>query len=80
MQVREVLRVLQQHPLRPKDLEEKTLLLAQDIIEMVGIAKGKAAYKLAKEQLSSGKARAKMQEIIQVQRGNPEVTSETLEL
>lgn len=80
LQVREVLRVLQQHPLRPKDLEEKTLLLAQDLIEMVGLAKGKVAYKLAKEQLTSGKARAKMQEIIQVQRGNPEITSEALEL
>lgn len=61
-------------------MEEKTLLLAQDLIEMVGLAKGKVAYKLAKEQLTSGKARAKMQEIIQVQRGNPEITSEALEL
>lgn len=53
LQVREVLRVLQQHPERPQDLEDKTLHLAAKIIEMVGMAKGKDAYKLAYGQLIS---------------------------
>jgi hypothetical protein len=35
LQVREVLRVLQQHPLRPMDLENKVILLASKIIENV---------------------------------------------
>lgn len=53
MQVREVLRVLQQHPERASDLEHKALHLAAQIIEMVGRAKGKAALQLATEQLTS---------------------------
>ena len=53
LQVREVLRVLQQHPQRPKDLEEKALHLCVKIIEMVGLAKGKEAKKLAYGQLVS---------------------------
>lgn len=35
MQVREVLRVLQQHSERPMDLENKVILLASKIIEEV---------------------------------------------
>ncbi|MEI8009486.1 MAG: hypothetical protein WCI00_09370 [bacterium] len=53
LQVREVLRVLQQHPNRPTDLEKKALYLATRIIEMVGMAKGKDAQKLAYGQLVS---------------------------
>jgi thymidine phosphorylase len=81
LQVREVLRVLQQHPLRPGDLEKKAVYLASKIIELVGMAKGKEALKLAYGQLVSGKARKKMQEIIKVQHGrNPDIRSEKLEL
>ncbi|MEI8092084.1 MAG: hypothetical protein WCG98_08030 [bacterium] len=53
LQVREVLRVLQQHPDRPTDLEEKALHLCVKIIEMVGLAQGKEAKKLAYGQLVS---------------------------
>lgn len=53
LQVRDVLRVLQQHPYRPKDLEEKALHLCTQIIEMVGMAKGQEARKLAYGQLIS---------------------------
>ena len=81
LQVREVLRVLQQHAKRPADLEEKAIFLASKIIELVGLAKGKKAYDLAKEQLVSGKAWKKMQEIIKAQRGkNPNQKSEDLKL
>jgi thymidine phosphorylase len=81
MQVREVLRVLQQHELRPMDLQNKAVLLASKIIELVGMAKGKTAEKMALEQLKSGKARAKMQEIIKAQHGkNPNIKSEELQL
>lgn len=80
MQVREVLRILQQHPERALDLENKALHLAAQIIEMVGKAKGKAALKLATEQLRNGKAWEKMQEIITVQEGNPDINSEKLPL
>lgn len=81
LQVREVLRVLQQHEKRPIDLQEKALFLASKIIELVGIAKGKKALDLARETLVSGKAWKKMQEIIKAQGGkNPNQKSEELEL
>jgi len=80
LQVREVLRVLQQHKLRPSDLEKKAVFLASKIIELVGMAKGKEAEKLAYGQLISGEARKKMQKIIAAQHGNPNIHSETLAL
>ena len=81
LQVREVLRVLQQHELRPMDLQTKALHLASKIIELVGMAKGKKAYELAYQQLKSGAAWKKMQEIIKAQRWkNPNIKSEELEL
>jgi len=80
MQVREVLRVLQQHTNRPMDLEKKAIHLCAKIIELVGMAKGKDAEKLAYGQLISGKARAMMQKIIAAQHGDPKVKSETLKL
>ena len=80
LQVREVLRILQQHPERAKDLEDKVLHLASKIIQDVGLAKGKKALGLAKTQLTSGKAWQKMQSIIKAQHGDPKITSETLKL
>ena len=80
MQVREVLRVLQQHEKRPMDLEKKAVYLASKIIELVGMAKGQDAEKLAYGQLISGKAWAMMQKIISAQHGNPKVHSEKLAL
>lgn len=81
LQVREVLRVLQQHELRPMDLQNKAVFLASKIIELVGMAKGKKAYEMAYQQLKSGKAWKKMQEIIKAQRGkNPNIKSEDLKL
>ena len=80
MQVREVLRILQQHPERAADLENKVIFLASKIIEEVGLAKGKEAVKLATHQLVSWAAWKKMQAIIQAQGGNPEVNSEVLPL
>lgn len=78
LQVREVLRVLQQHEKRPMDLEKKAIHLCAKIIELVGMAKGKDAEKLAYGQLISGKARAMMQKIITAQHGDPKVVSEKL--
>jgi putative thymidine phosphorylase len=81
LQVREVLRVLQQHKKRPYDLEKKTLLLATKIIEMVGMAKWKEAEKLAYWQLISWAAWKYMQKIIKAQNGkNPNIKSEELKL
>jgi putative thymidine phosphorylase len=81
LQVREVLRVLQQHPKRPMDLEKKTLHLAKKMIEMVGLAKWKEAEKLAYGQLVSWAAWKYMQKIIKAQNGkNTNIKSEELKL
>lgn len=80
LQVREVLRVLQQHEKRPADLETKSVHLAAKIIEMVGLAKGKKADALARKQLASGEAWKMMQTIIKAQKGKPEVSSEKLNI
>lgn len=53
MQVREVLRILQQHSERAADLENKVIFLASKIIEEVGLVKGKEAKKIATNQLIS---------------------------
>ncbi|GHV23196.1 hypothetical protein FACS189428_6410 [Clostridia bacterium] len=80
LQVREVLRVLQQHADRPLDLESKALHLASKLIENVGLAKGKKTRELAEKQLKSGAARKMMQKIIKAQNGNPDIDSEGLTL
>ena len=79
LQVREVLRVLQQHAKRPLDLEAKAMFLASKIIEIVWLAKGKEAEKLARKQLTSGEARKMMQKIIKAQNWNPNINSEDLQ-
>jgi thymidine phosphorylase len=69
LEMKDVLRVLKQDN-SPKDLEEKALLLAGNIIEMVGKAKpGKGILK-AKEALYSGQAYKKFSEIISAQGGD----------
>ena len=80
LQVREVLRVLQQHPDRPKDLEDKIVFLWGKLIENIGLVSWKWAMNLARHQLQTGAARNKMKEIITAQWGNPDITSESLEL
>lgn len=82
LQVREVLRVLQQHPERALDLEEKALDLAAQILVLCDREKDyKKAYKKAKTELLKGKAWTKMQELITAQNGNnPHISSEDLSL
>lgn len=82
LQVREVLRVLQQHPLKPLDLQEKALDLAAQIILLCNMAESyEQAYHKAKNELENGNARNKMQAIIAAQEGkNPQIWSEELEL
>ncbi len=79
LQVREVLRVLQQHEKRPDDLEKKAVFLASKMIEIAWLAKWKQALKLAYWQLISWEAWKYMQKIIKAQNGkNPNIKSEEL--
>jgi len=54
----------------PKDLEEKSIMLAGKLLEMTGKAKKGKGRKLATQILDSGKAYNKFQEIIKAQKGN----------
>lgn len=76
LEARDVLRVLQQHKLKPDDLEENTLKLCGELLELKGICKKAEGIKLAKKQLTSGKAWEKMNEIIVAQGGKKNINSE----
>ena len=59
----------------PPDLRDKAVSLAGMLFEMVGVENGRAK---AEEMLDSGKAEAKMREIIAAQGGNPKVKPDDL--
>ena len=66
LEARDVLWLLKRDPRRPLDLENKCLLMASEMFNMVGIKNGR---KKALEILDSGKAYKKMVEIIKAQHG-----------
>lgn len=67
LEARDVLWLLKRDPRRPLDLEKKCLMMCANLFGMVGIKDG---YRKALELLDSGKAYAKMVEIIKAQNGN----------
>jgi len=81
LQAREVLRILQQHPEKSIDLENKAIMLWEKLLSLTGKFKKKNCKKIIIEQIKSGKARVKMQEVISAQNWkNPHINSEELEL
>ncbi len=80
LEARDALRVLQRHPLRPMDLEKKSILLAGELFELCGKAKAGQGRKLAQKILDSGQAWEKMQKIIKLQGGNPNIKSDDVTL
>lgn len=78
LEARDVLRVLQRKDKRPRDLEQKAVALAGEVLELSRrVAKGRG-YRLAKEILETGRAWKKMQQIIQAQGGNSQVDANQL--
>ena len=77
LECRDVLWILQRSKNAPKDLEEKGVLFAAELLKLGGV---KNAEKKAKEILESGKAYKKMMQIIKAQGGNPKITPEKLPL
>jgi len=67
LEMREILSILRQEEERSFDLEEKSLVLATEIFNLVG---KKNSRKLAEKILRSGKALEKFKEIIILQKGN----------
>jgi thymidine phosphorylase len=67
LEVRDVVRVLQNDPEAPIDLREKSLRLAGRIIEFDPDVRGGYGYAIAREILESGRALAKFDRIIEAQ-------------
>lgn len=78
LEARDVLRVLQQKDNYPADLANKAIHLAGELLELCGKAKKGHGATLAWKTLESGKAWAKMQEIIKAQGGNPNVQPDNI--
>ncbi len=74
LEARDVLKVLLQKPDRPVVLEEKTLRLAGKLLDLCfDHHKPGDGERLAADILKSGKAYAKMREIIKIQGGDPDI-------
>ena len=67
LEAEDVMAVLRNDPLAPLDLKEKSLMLAGQLLELVCECRKGDGLKKAREILESGKALAKMNEIIQAQ-------------
>jgi len=77
LEVKEALSVLEGAK-EPNSLIQKSLSIAGILLEMSGKAAPGQGYTTAQEVLSSGKALAKMKEIIKVQGGNSDVTAASI--
>ena len=66
----DVLKVLEPGEKGPKDLEEKSIFLAAELLEMTGKAKKGKGEAMAKQILDSGKALEKFKQIIKAQKGD----------
>lgn len=80
LEARDVLRVLQQKDKRPLDLENKSVYLAGQLLELCGRASPGQGEPLARKTLLSGLAWRKMNEIILAQGGKDDVDSESIVL
>lgn len=88
LEAREALKVLEQTDDRPIDLEQRSIALASELLDLCLADTGKkrdeilklykTPEKYATYLLTSGKAHIKMQEIIKAQGGNHKVTSNSL--
>lgn len=76
LEIRDVLRVLQQKENRPLDLERRAVKLAGNLLEIIGRAKKGEGEKLAQQQLISGEAFKQFQKIIEAQGGKNNLDSE----
>ncbi|HRN70338.1 MAG TPA: thymidine phosphorylase, partial [Candidatus Woesebacteria bacterium] len=76
----DVLKVLEQDPSRPIDLEERSLRLAGKLLNLCYETDRikKDGFEEAKQLLTSGKALYKFKEIIAAQYGNPDVSWKTM--
>jgi AMP phosphorylase len=80
IEAKEALTLLRDYSAGPNSLIEKSTSLAGIILEMAGKVQKGQGQDLAKEILKSGKAYAKMKQIIAAQGGNPEIIPDEIQL
>jgi len=69
LEMKDILKVLDPQKEGPKDLENKSLFLSGELLEITGKAKKGRGFEMAKDILDSGKAFQKFKEIIHAQKG-----------
>lgn len=69
LEIRDLLKIFRQDCDRPFDLEDKSVYLSGELLELTGKAKKGQGIKLARQILESGKALEKFKEIIKAQKG-----------
>ncbi len=69
LEMNDVIQVLKRDENRPKDLEDKSIMLSGKLLELTGKAKKGKGKELAKKILDSGKAFKKFEKIIKAQKG-----------
>ncbi|MCS3924603.1 AMP phosphorylase [Methanosalsum natronophilum] len=79
LEVKEALKVLESME-GPNSLIEKSIVIAGMMLEMGGAATKGTGQELALETLKNGKALEKMKEIIEIQGGDPTVTSSDIKI
>ncbi|MBU0975869.1 thymidine phosphorylase, partial [Patescibacteria group bacterium] len=80
LECREFLRVFERDERRSRQLEEDALKITGNLLELCGKAEKGKGYDKAKGILESGQAYKKLKEIIELQGGNREITSNSLEI
>jgi len=71
LEARDVMQVLENHPAAPMDLRQKALRLAGRVIEFDPDVRGGDGFAIARDILDSGRALAKMNQIIDAQGRRP---------
>lgn len=80
LEARDLLKVLRQDKDRFIPLEDVSLTLAGDLLELAEEAEVGKGYQVAEKELRSGKAYEKFKKIIKAQNGNPDVKPEDIPL
>ncbi len=70
LELMDILKILNPEEKGPKDLEEKSLFLAGELLEMTDKAKKGKGIQMAKEIINSGEALKKFEQIIKAQEGD----------
>jgi len=80
LEIRDVLKVLEQTPDRPLDLEKRAIKLAGALLELTEKTKTGNGEKMALNQLKNGEALSQFQKIIEAQQGMKFITYEKVPL